>query len=150
MESTQIVLNVLIIGLIFALAILMFFDFCAGLINLWSYKSNKSNSLSSKSNTEMNHTLSNLKPVTKVARINAIQDNSIDTESLEELIQNLPQSRIRTAARRLGIGDKINGKYQKLAVLRTKIQTKLKTQPQQVEIILNEIADTSKSKVAAS
>ena len=150
MENTQIVLNVLIIGLIFALAILMLFDFCAGLINLWSYKSNNPNSLSSKSNTETNGTLVNLKPVTKVARINTTQDNSIDTESLEQLIRDLPQSRIRTAARRLGIGDKINGKYQKLAVLRTQIQTKLETQPQQVARILNEIANTSKSKVAAN
>ena len=150
MENTQIVLNTLIIALMFAFAILIFFDFCAGLINLWCCKSKDSNFLSSKSNIETNGILYNRKTVTKVARINTTQDNSIDAESLEELIQNLPQSRIRTAARRLGIGDRINGKYQKLAVLRTQIQSKLKTQPQQVARILNEIANTSTSKVAAN
>jgi hypothetical protein len=150
MENTQIVLNALIIASIFALVILMFFDFCAGLIDLWSCKSNNSNSLSSKSNTETNDTLPNLKPLTKVVNINTTQDNSIDTELLEHLIQNLGQSRIRTAARRLGIGDRIDGKYQKLAVLRTQIQAKLQTQPQQVARILNEIANASKSKVAAN
>jgi hypothetical protein len=147
MENTQIVLNALIIVLMFAFAILITYDFCAGLVNLWDCQSQGSNSLPSKPNTEINNTLPYLKPVAKFVRVNTVQTkyltikiaNNVDIESLQQLIQKLPQPRIRTAARRLGIADRVDGKYQKLAVLRTQIEAKLKTQPQQVERILNEI-----------
>jgi hypothetical protein len=147
MENTQIVLNALIIVLTFAFAILITYDFCAGLVNLWDCPSQGLNSLPSKPNTEINNTLPYLKPVAKFVRVNTLQTkylimntaNNVDIESLQQLIQKLPQPRIRTAARRLGIADKVDGKYQKLAVLRTQIEAKLKTQPQQVERILNEI-----------
>ena len=55
--------------------------------------------------------------------------NNVDTESLKLLIQQLPQSRIRTAARRLGIADKVDGHYQRLAILRSQLQANLLCQP---------------------
>jgi cellulose biosynthesis protein BcsQ len=61
---------------------------------------------------------------------------NIDVESLEQLIQKLPQSRVRTAARRLGIADRVDGKYQKLAVLRMQLQAKLESQPMEVAQVL--------------
>jgi hypothetical protein len=145
MENTQIVLNAFIIVLMFTFAILITYDFCIGLVNLWDCQN--LNSLPSKPNAEINNTLPYLKPVAKFVRVNTVQTkyltikiaNNVDIESLQQLIQKLPQPRIRTAARRLGIADRVDGKYQKLAVLRTQIEAKLKTQPQQVERILNEI-----------
>jgi hypothetical protein len=147
MENTQIVLNALIIVLTFAFAILITYDLCTGLVNLWHCQSQGLNSLPSKPNTEINNTLPYLKPVANFVRVNTLQTkyltikkaNNVDIKLLQQLIQKLPQPRIRTAARRLGIADKVDGKYQKLAVLRTQIEAKLKTQPQQVERILNEI-----------
>ncbi|AFZ01247.1 hypothetical protein [Calothrix sp. PCC 6303] len=147
MENTQIVLNTLIIVLMLAFAILITYDFCVGLVDLWDCQSQGSNSLPSKPNTEINNTLPYLKPVAKFVPVNTVRTkylimntaNNVDIESLQQLIQKLPQPRIRTAARRLGIADRVDGKYQKLAVLRTQIEAKLKTQPQQVERILNEI-----------
>ncbi|RUS96610.1 hypothetical protein DSM106972_086330 [Dulcicalothrix desertica PCC 7102] len=69
-------------------------------------------------------------------------DNT-DVESLQLLIQKLPQSRIRTAARRLGIKDKVDGSYQKLGILRAQLQEKLKYQPSEVEQVLSSIAATT-------
>jgi hypothetical protein len=76
-----------------------------------------------------------------------------DTESLALLIQQLPQSRIRTAARRLGIADKVNGRYQRLAILRTQLKAKLKSQPMEVARVLSQLTiqtSTSRRKVLAS
>ncbi len=71
----------------------------------------------------------------------------IDIESLELLIQKLPQSRARTAARRLGIKDKVDGSYQKVGILREQISAKLKSQPSEVERILDQVTlKTSTSK----
>ncbi|MEA5574610.1 hypothetical protein [Calothrix sp. UHCC 0171] len=71
----------------------------------------------------MNQQRPNLKPVVKqlhAPKSEYVVTNSndeIDTESLETLIQNLPKTRIRTAARRLGIANKVDGRYEKVAVL---------------------------------
>ena len=62
-----------------------------------------------------------------------------DIESLEILIQKLPQSRIRTAARRLGIKDKVDGSYQKVGILRAQLQEKLQLQPSEVERVLDQV-----------
>ncbi|OKH43223.1 hypothetical protein NIES2101_31020 [Calothrix sp. HK-06] len=71
----------------------------------------------------------------------------IDIESLELLIQKLPQSRVRTAARRLGIKDKVDGSYQKVGILRAQLQEKLKSQPSEVERVLDQVTlKTSTSK----
>lgn len=73
-------------------------------------------------------------------------DNT-NLESLELLIQKLPQSRIRTAARRLGIKDKVDGSYQKVGILRAQLQEKLKLQPSEVEHVLEQVTlKTSTSK----
>ncbi|RUT01620.1 hypothetical protein DSM106972_067170 [Dulcicalothrix desertica PCC 7102] len=73
----------------------------------------------------------------------------IDIESLELLIQKLPQSRVRTAARRLGIRDKVDGSYQKVGVLRAQLQDVLRYQPSKVKQVLGQLTmktSTSKQK----
>jgi hypothetical protein len=138
MENTQNFLNILVALLMIAFTILMLIDFCMGLINLWDCQREES----SQADIEENPTLPNLTPVLK--QVNALQarytvlssKDEIDTESLKQLIQKLPQSRLRTAARRLGIADRVDGKYQKLAVLRMELQAQLRSQPKEVEQVL--------------
>jgi hypothetical protein len=154
MENTQIALNALIIALMLAFVLLILFDFCVGLLNLWDSQNQHLIASSSQSKIEENPTLPKLQPIVK--QLNAPKSeyiatnnvDEIDTGTLEKLIQNLPQTRIRTAARRLGIADKVEGKHQKLGLLRMHLQTKLKTQPQQVAQVLNEIVSASKSKIS--
>ncbi|MBD2208250.1 hypothetical protein [Calothrix sp. FACHB-168] len=55
------------------------------------------------------------------------------------MIQQLAQPRVRTAARRLGIPDKIDGHYQRLAVLRSHLQTLLLSQPTEVARVLSQL-----------
>ncbi len=161
MQNTQEFLNTLTIAVVLVIATLIMLDFFAGLVNLWTQLNKQEihtiNSLPHKPKQSKASTFPCLKRTSKFVQIIPETDyiasepaNSVDTKSLTLMIQNLPQSRIRTAARRLGIRDRIDGKYQRLAVLRMQIQNKLKTQPQQVTRILNEIANTSKSKVAAN
>ena len=155
MENTQIALNTLITTIIFAFVLLILLDFCAGLINLWDSQNQVLIPISSQPKIEENPTITNLKPVVKqlhAPKSEYVITNSsdeIDTESLEKLIQNLPKTRIRTAARRLGIADKVDGRYEKVAVLRSHLQTKLKTQPQQVSRVLSEIVEALKEKAIA-
>lgn len=138
MENTQVILNTLIVAIIFAIALLMLIDFCIGLINLWDSQRKES----SQADIEENTTLPDLVPVVKQENIPQARyivpckNHEIDTESLKQLIQKLPQSRLRTAARRLGISDRVDGKYQKLAVLRMQLQAKLQSQPKEVEQVL--------------
>lgn len=163
MENTQEFLNALNITLVLAFTTLITFNFCVGLIDLWkqsgNYKSKAVDSLPRNPETSRINTLPYLKPVSKVVLINQqLADNiasnpanNVDTESLKLLIQKLPQPRIRTAARRLGIPDKVDRKYQKLGVLRTQLQAKLKSQPQEVARILHEVKmPTSKSQALAN
>jgi hypothetical protein len=63
----------------------------------------------------------------------------VNTEALTLLIQKLPQCRIRTAARRLGIADRVDGKYQKLGILRMQLKGKLESQPMEIARILGEL-----------
>jgi hypothetical protein len=138
MENTQDFLNILIALLMIAFAILMLIDFCMGLINLWDCQRKES----SQADIEQNSTLPDLAPVVKQVNIPQAQyiipcnNHEIDTESLKQLIQKLPQSRLRTAARRLGIGDRVDGRYRNLGVLRMELQAKLQSQPREVEQVL--------------
>ena len=147
MENTQDFLNLLAITLVLAFATLITFDFLTGLIDLWNQPGKAMYSLPRKLETEKTNTLPYLKPVSKVVRVNYQQAdtiasntaNNVDIESLKLLIQQLPQPQIRTTARRLGIADKVDGKYQRLGVLRAQIQAKLKSQPQEVAQILSKV-----------
>ncbi|AKG21320.1 hypothetical protein IJ00_08420 [Calothrix sp. 336/3] len=138
MENTQDFLNILVALLMIAFAILMLIDFCMGLINLWDCQREKS----SQADIEQNPTLPDLAPMVKQVNIPQARytvpsrKNEIDTESLQQLIQKLPQSRLRTGARRLGIAVRVDGKYQKLAVLRIELQAKLRSQPMEVAQVL--------------
>jgi hypothetical protein len=138
MENTQDFLNILVALLMIAFAILMLIDFCMGLINLWDCQREES----SQADIEENPILPDLVPVVKQANIPQARyivpshKDEINTESLEQLIQKFPQSRLRTAARRLGIADRVDGKYQKLAVLKMELQAKLQSQPREVEQVL--------------
>jgi hypothetical protein len=55
-----------------------------------------------------------------------IAANNVNTEALALLIQKLPQSRIRTVARRLGIADRVDGKYQKLGIFENATQSEIR------------------------
>ncbi|MDJ0733558.1 MAG: hypothetical protein QNJ47_05620 [Nostocaceae cyanobacterium] len=141
MQDIQELLNALTIALILAFTTLMLLDLFADLVNLWTQLDKKKiqavNSLPQKPEIEQATSLPYLKKTNKFVPINtpttnslaSTKANSVDIESLVLLIQKLPQSRIRTAARRLGIADKVDGKYQKLGVLRTQLKAKLKSQP---------------------
>jgi hypothetical protein len=120
MENTQMVLNDLIIALLLAFTVLITIDFFAGLMVLWkqpcNYGSKAVQLLPKNPDTESTNTLVSLKVAQENFRqadnIASDTANNIDTESLALLIQLLPQARIRTTARRLGIADKVDGKYQ--------------------------------------
>lgn len=60
-------------------------------------------------------------------------------ETLAFLIEKSQQATIRTAARRLGIAIRVNGHYQRLAILRTQLKAKLKTNPDEVAQVLAEL-----------
>jgi hypothetical protein len=147
MENTQDFLNLLTIILVLAFAALITFDFFNGLVDLWNQPGKAIYPLPRKLETERTNTLPYLKPVSKVVRVNYQQAdyiasntaNNVDIESLKLLIQQLPQTQIRTAARRLGIADKVDGKYQSLGVLRAQLQAKLKSQPQEAARILKKV-----------
>lgn len=152
MENTQEFLNTLIIGLILAFTTLITLNLFVGLWDLWKQSGKTSetkavHSLTHKQEAERINSLPYLKPVSKIVRINTqLADsiasntaNNVDTESLAVLIQQLPQPRVRTAARRLGIPDKIDGHYQRLAVLRSHLQAKLKSQPTEVAWVLSQL-----------
>lgn len=151
MENTQELLNTFTIALVLTFTTLMLLDLFAGLVNLWAQLDKKEiqvvNSLPEKPEIQQFTPLPYLKRTNKFVLINtprtnyiaSAKANSFDIESLALLIQKLPQSRIRTAARRLGIADKVDGKYQRLAVLRTELKAKLKSQPIKVVQVLKGI-----------
>jgi hypothetical protein len=152
MENTQEFLNALTIALVLAFTMLIILNLFAGLWDLWKQSGNTSFSKAVKSLThnqeaERINSLPYLKPVSKIVRINTqLADsiasntaNNVDTESLAVLIQQLPQPRVRTAARRLGIADKVDGHYQRLAVLRSHLQTLLLSQPTEVARVLSQL-----------
>ncbi len=157
MENTQEFLNALTIALVLAFTTLITFNFLVGLVDLWkksgNYESKAVDSLPCNPETSRINTLPYLKPVSKIVRINqqfandiaSNTANNVDTESLKLLIQQLPQPRVRTAARRLGIPDKVDGHYQRLGVLRSQLQAKLLSQPMEVARVLNQFKAQSSS-----
>jgi hypothetical protein len=138
MENTQDFLNILVALLMIAFAILMLIDFCMGLINLWDCQRGEFSQADIQESPTLPDLVAVLKEVSIPQARYIIPSNKgeIDTESLKQLIQKLPQSRVRTAARRLGIADRVDGKYQKLAVLRMQLQAKLESQPMEVAQVL--------------
>ncbi|MBD2205614.1 aminoglycoside phosphotransferase [Calothrix sp. FACHB-1219] len=145
-------------------AILMILDLFAGLVKLWNACGQRQNNTayqvndeevaekptSQPSNKPVNNPESLSIPVADSTAPSRTDD--IDTESLTLLIEKLPQPRIRTAARRLGIADKVNGHYQRLAILRTQLKAKLTSQPKEVARVLSELTlqtSTSRAKVIA-
>ncbi|BAY93664.1 MULTISPECIES: hypothetical protein [unclassified Tolypothrix] len=152
MENTQEFLNALMIALVLAFTTLIILNLFVGLWDLWKQSGKTSfskavQSLTRNQEAERINSLPYLKPVSKIVRIKTqLADsivsntaNNVDTESLAVLIQQLPQPRVRTAARRLGIPDKIDGQYQRLAVLRSHLQTLLLSQPTEVARVLNQL-----------
>jgi hypothetical protein len=158
MENTQDFFNLLTITLILTFAALITFDLFNGLVDLWNQPGKAIYQLPRKLETEKTNTLPYLKPLNKVVRGNYQQAdyivsntaNNVDIESLKLLIQQLAQPQIRTAARRLGIADKVDGKYQKLGILRTQLQAKLKSQPQEAAQILSKVKMQTSKKTASS
>ncbi|PAX56123.1 hypothetical protein [Brunnivagina elsteri] len=144
MENTQDFLNVLTITLVLAFVSLIILDLFTGLVDLWNQLDNHEikvqHQLPHKLETRRNVTLPYLKIANEVVKnISSCADiaaNNVNTEALALLIQKLPQSRIRTAARRLGIADRVDGKYQKLGVLRMQLKGKLESQPMEVAQVL--------------
>jgi hypothetical protein len=147
MENTQDFLNALTITLILAFASLIMLDLFTGLVDLWNQLDNHESQvqyqLPPKLDTQRNITLPYLKIAREVVQnipsFTGTAANNVNTEALALLIQKLPQSRIRTAARRLGIADRVDGKYQKLGILRMQLTGKLELQPMEVARILGEL-----------
>jgi hypothetical protein len=144
MENTQDFLNALTITLVLAFGSLIILDLFTGLVDLWNqldnHESQVQHQLAHKLETQRTVTL----PYLKIAR-EVVQDipsyaviaaNNVNTEALALLIHKLPQSRIRTVARRLGIADRVDGKYQKLGILRMQLKGKLELQPMEVAQVL--------------
>ncbi len=130
-------------------------NLCMGLVQLWNHcgkaESNATNYLTEKSDTKQlpqglkpahNPKVTSIKLPDHAVSTAAVNDAS--TELLALFIQKLPQTRLRTAARRLGIADKLNGRYQQLAILRTQLTAKLKSEPQEVARVIAQLtAQTS-------
>ncbi|MBD2198359.1 MULTISPECIES: hypothetical protein [Calothrix] len=164
MQNTQDFLTNAILAIATLYAILMILDFFAGLVKLWNactqQQNNTAYQVNHKQVIDKTTTPASNKPVNNPESLSipvadstapSITDN-IDTESLTLLIEKLPQPRIRTAARRLGIADKVNGHYQRLAILRTQLKAKLTSQPKEVARVLSEMTlqtSTSRAKVIA-
>lgn len=154
MTDVQSVLNILIIAVGMAMVSLMMFDFINGLFDLWQQFDNCQNTVVQTGVNQTEISVKNTLPcfdesnkIAKNLHANAeIAFNPVDTTSLEQLIQKLPQSRVRTVARRLGIAVRVDGKYQKLVVLRMELKAKLESQPMKVTQVLRGLR-TDKLKV---
>ncbi len=167
MQNLQDFLTIAIVIIPAAYTILMILDLSAALVQLWNRCAKQESDTVSPVNQKQVAQTTISPPSEKPVDVNNPQSPSIlltecttsttaddtDTEFLAILIQQLPQTRIRTAARRLGIADKVNGRYQRLAILRTQLKAKLKSQPMEVARVLSELTvqtSTSRRKVLAS
>ncbi|BDA73837.1 hypothetical protein CAL7716_080030 [Calothrix sp. PCC 7716] len=156
MQSIQYFLTMTIVVLCATIMITIALDFSIGLTQLWNnVAKNKVEvqqvypQLENVSRQQLLLTATDVKTVSIPAADFAVPliAHHADIESLELLIQKLPQSRVRTAARRLGIKDKVDGSYQKVGILREQLSTKLKSQPSEVERVLDQVTlKTSTSK----
>ncbi|MBD2364255.1 hypothetical protein H6G36_24250 [Anabaena minutissima FACHB-250] len=164
MQDIQDFLKNAILAIATVYAILMILDFFAGLVKLWNacthQQNNTAYSVNDKQVTDQLISPASLEPVNNLESLSIpvadttapSRTDDIDTESLTLLIEKLPQPRIRTAARRLGIADKVNGHYQRLAILRTQMKAKLTSQPTEVARVLSELTlqtSTRRPKVIA-
>jgi hypothetical protein len=164
MQDIQDFLTNAILAIATLYAILIILDLFAGLVQLWNactqQQNNTAYQVNHKQVAEQLISPASLEPVNNPESLSIpVADNTapsttddIDTESLTLLIEKLPQPRIRTAARRLGIADKVNGHYQRLAILRTQLKAKLTSQPTEVARVLSEMTlqtSTSRRKVIA-
>jgi hypothetical protein len=165
MQDIQDFLTNAILAIATVYAILMMLDLFAGLVKLWNasctqQQNNTAYQVNHKQLTDKTTTPASNEPVNNPESLSIpLADTTapsttddIDTESLTLLIEKLPQPRIRTAARRLGIADKVNGHYQRLAILRTQLKAKLTSQPTEVARVLSEMTlqtSTSRRKVLA-
>jgi hypothetical protein len=164
MQDIQDFLKNAILAIATVYATLMILDLFAGLVQLWNAcgqrQNNTAYSVNDKQVTDKLISPASLEPVNNLESLSIpvadttapSRTDDIDTESLTLLIEKLPQPRIRTAARRLGIADKVNGHYQRLAILRTQMKAKLTSQPTEVARVLSEVTlqtSTRRPKVIA-
>ncbi|RUT04034.1 hypothetical protein DSM106972_049480 [Dulcicalothrix desertica PCC 7102] len=131
MQTIQDCLTITIVVLFATITTTIALDLCVSLTQLWNNVANQEVSVqkvylqtSNIANMQPQLTATEMKTVcisaTDLSAPTA--PNSTNIKSLELLIQKLPQSRVRTAARRLEIKDKVDGSYQKLGVLRAQLQ----------------------------
>ena len=148
MQTIQDCLTITIVVLFATITTTIALDLCVSLTQLWNNVANKEVRVqqiylqpSNITTMQPQLTATEMKTIsvstTDLSALTA--PNSTNIESLELLIQKLPQSRIRTAARRLQIKDKVDGSYQKLGVLRAQLQEKLQSQPSEVERVLSNL-----------
>jgi hypothetical protein len=133
MQNIQYFLTMIVVVLCTTITTTIIVDFSVGLTQLWN---NVANSEMNANTQEFQLTAGDLQTASVSANMQA-PATAHNIESLQLLIQKLSQSSIRTAARRLGIKDKIDGSYQKLGILRAQISAKLKSQPSEVERVLS-------------
>lgn len=148
MQTIQDCLTMTIVVLFASITTIIALDLCISLTQLWYNVANQEVSVqrvypqpSNIANIQPQLTATEMKTTSiSVTDLSApTAPNSTNIESLELLIQKLPQSRIRTAARRLQIKDKVDGSHQKLGVLRAQLQEKLQSQPSEVERVLSNL-----------
>ncbi|GJD19885.1 hypothetical protein RIVM261_048410 [Rivularia sp. IAM M-261] len=148
MQTIQDFLTMTIVVLCATITITIALDLCVNLTQLWNNVANNVQDVqqvyvqfNSENKPESRLTAKEMKTIsisTTDYSAPTVAD-STNIESLQLLIQKLPQSRVRTAARRLGIKDKIDGSYQKVGILRAQLQEKLKSQQSEVEQVLSHL-----------
>lgn len=148
MQTIQDCLTITIVVLFATITTTIALDLCISLIQLWYNVANQGVSVqrvypqpSNIANMQPQLTATEMKTISVSTKDLSAPTalNSTNIESLELLIQKLPQSRVRTAVRRLEIKDKVDGSYQKLGVLRAQLQEKLQSQPSEVERVLSNL-----------
>lgn len=143
MQNIQDCLTIIIVVLFNLATAMIALDLSITLVQLWNRIADidscllQVNSVTTFQHELINHTI--LSPNVPSDCITETITPEVDVESLALLIQKLPQTRARTAAKRLGISDKVDGKYQKLGILRIKLQEALKSQPQNVKEVIHHI-----------
>ena len=148
MQTIQDFLTISIVILCAIITITIALDLCISLTQLWNNVANKVQDVQQahpqfNSANQPEHRLiaTEMKTISMSATAYSAPTiaDSTNIASLQVLIQKLPQSRVRTAARRLGIKDKIDGSYQKVGILRAQISAKLKSRPSEVEQVLSHL-----------
>ncbi|GJD19266.1 hypothetical protein RIVM261_042220 [Rivularia sp. IAM M-261] len=143
MQNIQDCLTIIIVVLFNLATAMIALDLSITLVQLWNRIADIDSCLLQVNNvTTFQHEVINdtiLSPNVPSDCITETITPEVDVESLALLIQKLSQTRARTAAKRLGISDKVDGKYQKLGILRMKLQEALKSQPENVKEVIRHI-----------